>query len=221
MIKLIYLSPTLHDGIPKNPGDSRVFDEFNIDSLMELKGLLSPDNPLSNKVCISPEHQHVYQSALSLYRLDELPLTTNHTSPDLLKPVVVDQTNPFIEETQVVVKRLQEKLSEESKDNTKVTESPALPEENKEPESLSLPPTQEVPVEESKEEESEYSLIDEINLRRNELDNTHHSKIRSLAETYGITYTNKESAIKSILRKEFQESAESLNQTELLDKETT
>lgn len=204
MIKLVYLSPVVHDGFPKNPGDSRFFDETNLDSLKELKSILSISNPLSNKVAIVPEHQQVYQLALSYYDLEGLPLSTTHTSIELLNPLDVEDMNPFIKEAQVVTKRIQQPIKEEVHQEV-IEEVVYTP---------SLPPIESVEV---VEESETYSLVNEINARRKELDNTHHTKIKNLAEQYGLTYTNKDSAVKAILYREFEETALALGQKDILN----
>ena len=207
MIKLVYLSPVIHDGFPKNPGDTKFFDETNLDSLKELKSILSISNPLSNKVSIVPEHQQIYQLALSYYDLEGLPLSTTHTSVELLTPLEIEGNNPFISETQVAVKRIQS--------------TPITPEEeniNAVEELVDIPLISSIEDIEIKEIESQnYSLVDEVNARRKELDSTHHTKIKNLAEQYGLTYTNKDSAVKAILYKEFEETALSLGQESVLN----
>ena len=109
MIKLVFLVPAVFEGTPKNPGDTKFFDEQSLDSIKELKGILSLSNSLSNKVSIIPEHQSIYQLALSYFGLDELPMSVTHDSIELLNPIDAISDNSFIKDTQVVVKKIENK----------------------------------------------------------------------------------------------------------------
>jgi len=212
MIKLVYLSPTLDNGIPKNPGDTKFFNERNLDSIKELKGMLVPSNPISNKIAIVPEHQHIYQLALSYFNLDELPLSNVYNSNELLNPIELEENNSFITETQVVIKRIEPKIETQSLIEQDSNNNLLQP--SKEVETV-LSTSKEI-KQDTQEEEETYSLSDEINIRKLELESTHHTKIKNLAEQYGLIYNNKELTIKAILQREFGDTAKSLEQEYLL-----
>lgn len=230
MIKLIYLSPTLEEGKPKNPGDTKFFDEYNLESIKALSALLVPSNPISNKVRIAPEHQQAYQLALSYHGLEDLPLGANYLSDDLLIPMTPAEDNPFIKESQVVVNRItntnKSSIEEVTIEHVNEVLNPVIT-SHSEPNPELIPPESNYILPKSSDEESlkevvdeeasTYSLPEELNARRVELENTHHSKVRALAEQYGLAYTNKESGIKAILRKEFEETAIALGQEDLLN----
>jgi hypothetical protein len=222
MIKLVFLVPAVFDNIPKNPGDSKFFDEQSLDSIKELKNILSLANPLSNKVSIIPEHQSIYQLALTYFGLDELPMSVTHDSIDLLDPLENVPDNSFIKDTQVVVKKIENK----SKEIEVLNQNTELEQIQSQYELASLPETilldfkliQEVKDSnnEKEQEEDNYSLSNELNQRRIELESTHHTKVKNLAEQYGITYVNKDNAIRAILHKEFEETAKTLGQEDVL-----
>lgn len=219
MIKLVFLVPAVFEGIPKNPGDTKFFDEQSLDSIKELKGILSLSNSLSNKVSIIPEHQSIYQLALSYFGLDELPMSVTHDSIELLNPIDATSDNSFIKDTQVVVKKIENKSQEPQSINQGVKLKEIQPEFTQIvlPEVAVLEPK--TILEDNSQDNSEnstYSLSDELNQRRVELESTHHTKVKNLAEQYGITYVNKDSAIRAILHKEFEETAISLGQEEVL-----
>lgn len=219
MIKLVFLVPAVFEGTPKNPGDTKFFDEQSLDSIKELKGILSLSNSLSNKVSIIPEHQSMYQLALSYFGLDELPMSVTHDSIELLNPIDAISDNSFIKDTQVVVKKIENKSQEPPSINQVVKLEEIQPESTQIvlPEVSVLEPN--TILEDNSQDNSEnstYSLSDELNQRRVELESTHHTKVKNLAEQYGITYVNKDNAIRAILHKEFEETAISLGQEEVL-----
>lgn len=219
MIKLVFLVPAVFEGTPKNPGDTKFFDEQSLDSIKELKGILSLSNSLSNKVSIIPEHQSMYQLALSYFGLDELPMSVTHDSIELLNPIDAISDNSFIKDTQVVVKKIENKSQEPQSINQSVKLEEIQPESTQIvlPEVSVLEPN--TILEDNSQDNSEnstYSLSDELNQRRVELESTHHTKVKNLAEQYGITYVNKDNAIRAILHKEFEETAISLGQEEVL-----
>lgn len=219
MIKLVFLVPAVFEGTPKNPGDTKFFDEQSLDSIKELKGILSLSNSLSNKVSIIPEHQSMYQLALSYFGLDELPMSVTHDSIELLNPIDAISDNSFIKDTQVVVKKIENKSQEPQSINQVVKLEEIQPESTQIvlPEVSVLEPN--TILEDNSQDNSEnstYSLSDELNQRRVELESTHHTKVKNLAEQYGITYVNKDNAIRAILHKEFEETAISLGQEEVL-----
>lgn len=219
MIKLVFLVPAVFDGTPKNPGDSKFFNEQSLDSIKELKGILSVSNPLSNKVSIIPEHQSIYQLALTYFGLDELPMSVTYDSIELLNPLDAVPDNSFIKDTQVVVKKIEDKSKEIEvlNQNVELEQIQSQYELSSLPETILLDfkPSTEVNEEEIKEVDN-YSLSNELNQRRIELESTHHTKVKNLAEQYQITYVNKDSAIRAILHKEFEETAKTLGQEDVL-----
>lgn len=180
---------------------------------------MSLSNSLSNKVSIIPEHQSMYQLALSYFGLDELPMSVTHDSIELLNPIDAISDNSFIKDTQVVVKKIENKSQEPQSINQVVKLEEIQPESTQIvlPEVSVLEPN--TILEDNSQDNSEnstYSLSDELNQRRVELESTHHTKVKNLAEQYGITYVNKDNAIRAILHKEFEETAISLGQEEVL-----
>jgi len=178
-------------------GQTLTFNTSRIEDRAHLKLLLDPNFGCKKFIQVDPKVKEMI--ATGNYQVEEVigePLIESPSS--FIAPPELPAESPFIP----------------SYDELKEEVTPEKPVDENKIEVQSIEPVvvESLPDPSSSQtsEDKEYSLSEQIQIRYEELDNAHYTKVKSLSEELGLEYSNKQDSITQILSQEFQRSIETI-----------